>query len=177
MNGINKYATETLEEISVASVGHRSTGKPVAKARPRRTPTNLSSDFSTRQHVAKYLLDGNRDHLLAEARSEIMKQKYKVGSLNTFTSELHPQTCAQRLELEDVHFGYAESRREQVRLQEEFVMKEKALRDTQIRSIHEMGEMKESARITSRPILCTKVERVMIRYRSSLHKYRSCKRG
>ena len=33
---------------------------------------------------------------------------------------------------------------EKVRLQEELVMKEKALRDTQIRSVHEMGEMKRA---------------------------------
>ena len=33
---------------------------------------------------------------------------------------------------------------EQFRLQEELVMKEKALRDTQIRSIHEMEELKSS---------------------------------
>ena len=37
-----------------------------------------------------------------------------------------------------------ESRREQVRLQEELAMKEKALRDTQIRSMHEMREMKRA---------------------------------
>ena len=66
--------------------------------------------------------------MLAEARSELMKQEYKVESLNTCISELQQQTHAQRLELEDAHFGYAESRREQVRLQEELVMKEKALR-------------------------------------------------
>ena len=45
---------------------------------------------------------------------------------------------------EDAHLGYVESRREQVRQQEELVMKEKALRDTQIRSIHEMGELKRA---------------------------------
>ena len=39
VNGINKYLTETSDEISVASVGDRSTGKPVAKAGPRPTPT------------------------------------------------------------------------------------------------------------------------------------------
>ena len=44
--------------------------------------------------------------------------------------------------MEDAHFGHEESRREQFRLQEEQVMKEKALRDTQITSIHEMGELK-----------------------------------
>ena len=39
VNGINKYETETSEEILVASVGDRSAGKPVAKAWPRPTPT------------------------------------------------------------------------------------------------------------------------------------------
>ena len=76
--------------------------------------------------------------MLAEARSELMKQEYKKESLGTCLSELQQQAYAQRLELEDAHFAYVESRREQVRLQEESVMKEKALRDAQIRSIHEM---------------------------------------
>ena len=58
-----------------------------------------------------------------------MKYEYKMESLNTCISELQQQTNAQRLELEDAHFGYAESRREQVRLQEELVMKGRALRD------------------------------------------------
>ena len=74
--------------------------------------------FSNLANVAKSLLDGNRDHLLAEARTELMKQEYKVESLNTCISELQQQTYAQRLELEDAHHGYVESRREQVRLQE-----------------------------------------------------------
>ena len=39
VNGIKKYVTETSEEIPVASAGERSTGQPVAKARPRSTPT------------------------------------------------------------------------------------------------------------------------------------------
>ena len=36
-----------------------------------------------------------------------------------------------------------ESRREQVRLQDELSIKENVLRDTQTRNIHEMGEMKK----------------------------------
>ena len=48
------------------------------------------------------------------------------------------------MELEDTHHGYIESRREQSRLQEELSMKEKVLRDTQIQSMHEMGEMKRA---------------------------------
>ena len=58
-----------------------------------------------------------------------MKQENKVESLDTCINELQQQTYAQRLELEDARFGYAESRREQVRPQEEVVMKEEALRD------------------------------------------------
>ena len=88
--------------------------------------------FSNPVNVAKSLLDGDRDHLLAEARSELMRQEYKVESLNACISELQQQTHGQRLELEDAHFGYAESRREQVRQQEELVLKKKALRGTQI---------------------------------------------
>ena len=129
-------------------------------------------------NVAKSLLDGNRAHLLAEARSELMKQEYKVESLNTCISELQQQTYAQMLELEDAHFGDTESRREQFRLQDGLVMKEKALRDAEIRSMHEMGELKRELRNCELTISLDKNwEKVMIRYRSSLHKYRSCKRG
>ena len=39
VNGINKYVTETSEDIPVASVENRGTGKPVAKAKPRPEPT------------------------------------------------------------------------------------------------------------------------------------------
>ena len=88
------------------------------------------------------LLEGNKDHLLSEARSESMKQEHQVGSLNSCINELQQQAYAQRLELEDAHHRYIECRREQTRLQEELSMKEKVLRDTQIRNTHEMGEMK-----------------------------------
>ena len=73
-----------------------------------------------------------------------MKQEHQVGSLNSCINGLQQQVYAQRLELQDAHHGYIESRREQARLQEELVIKEKALRDTQIRNMHEMGEMKRA---------------------------------
>ena len=73
-----------------------------------------------------------------------MRQKHQVESLNNCITELQQQTYAQRLEIQDAQHGYIESRREQVRLREELSMKEKVLRDTQIRSIHEMGEMKRA---------------------------------
>ena len=72
------------------------------------------------------------------------KKKHQVGSLINCISELQQQAYAQRLKLQDAQHGYIESRRKHVRLQEELSMKEKVLRDTQIRSMHEMGEMKRA---------------------------------
>ena len=48
-----------------------------------------------------------------------------MESLHTCNNDLQPETYAQRLELQDAHHGNVQSRREQVRLQEELVMKEK----------------------------------------------------
>ena len=66
-----------------------------------------------------------------EARTSIRISQYSIG-------ELQQQAYAQRLELQDAHHAYIESRREQARLQEELSMKENVLRDTQKRNIHEL---------------------------------------
>ena len=55
VNGINKYVTETTEEIVAASVGDKSTGKLVAKARPRRTPTFTLSPVSFPYRERKWI--------------------------------------------------------------------------------------------------------------------------
>ena len=49
VKGINKFVTETSEEILVASVGGKSTGKLVAKARPRQT-SNLTLSLVSIPH-------------------------------------------------------------------------------------------------------------------------------
>ena len=46
VNGINKYETETSEEIPVESVELVRTGKPVAKAKPRPKPAVTLSPVS-----------------------------------------------------------------------------------------------------------------------------------
>ena len=73
-----------------------------------------------------------------------MRQEHHIGSLNNCINELQQQAYARGLELQDAHHGYIESRREQAQLQEELSLKEKMLRDTQIRGMHEMGEMKRA---------------------------------
>ena len=46
MNGITKYVTEASETISLESVEHRVTGKPVAKAGPQLKPAVTLSPIS-----------------------------------------------------------------------------------------------------------------------------------
>ena len=78
-------------------------------------------------NLGRSLLEGNKDHLLSQARSDLMKQEHEVESLNNCISELPQQAHAQRLELQDAQHGHIESRREQVRPQEELSLKEKVL--------------------------------------------------
>ena len=127
-------------------------------------------------NVGRSLPEGNKDHLLSQARSELMRQEHQVGSLNNCVIESQQQTYAQRLELQDDQHGYIESRREQVRLQEELSMKERFLRDTQIRSMHEMGEMKRAQGLRVDVVLVPKnLEKSMRQYKSSLLSCKKCK--
>ena len=73
-----------------------------------------------------------------------MKQECKVDTLNTCIREFQRQAHSNRLELDSVNYGAEESRREQARLHEELAQREKALRDTRIRNIHEMEELKRA---------------------------------
>ena len=86
----------------------------------------------------------NKDHLLNQARSDLAKQELHSDSLIKCIGELQRQTEEQRLALQDAQCGFVESRREQGRLQEELSMKEKVLRNTQIRNMQEMGEIKRA---------------------------------
>ena len=56
-------------------------------------------------NVGRSLLEGNKHHLLSQARAEIMKQEHQVESLNNCISELQQQTYAQRLEIQDAQHG------------------------------------------------------------------------
>ena len=61
--------------------------------------------FADPSSVGGFLLEGNKDHLLNQARSELMKQEHKVGSINSCINELQQQAYAQRLELATFYLG------------------------------------------------------------------------
>ena len=73
-----------------------------------------------------------------------MKQERKVDTLDTCIREFQRQAHSNRLEMDNVNYGYEESRREKARLHEELAQREKAVRDTRIRNIHEVGEVKRT---------------------------------
>ena len=129
-----KSSQETLSDREGISPGHQ----------PVQRKDETSFRFSDPEEAATLVLEEQRDHLLAEAKSEIFKQECKVDSLNTCIREFQRQAHSNLLEMDYVKYRYEESRREQARLHEELAQREKALRDTRIRNIHEVEELKRA---------------------------------
>ena len=88
-----------------------------------------------------------------------MKQECKVVSLNTCIRELQVQAHSQRVELDEANCGNEESRREQVRFEEELGLGERALRNTLIRNIRLMDELRRVQEMRVDEFLYTKIAR------------------
>ena len=86
----------------------------------RETSSSSLKKHADPSNLGGSLLEGNKDHLLSQARFELMKQEHQVGCFNNGIRELQQQTCAQRMGSQDAQHRYVESRREQVLLQEDF---------------------------------------------------------
>ena len=100
--------------------------------------------FSDPEEAARTVLEEQRDHLLAEGKSEILKQECKIDSLNTCIREFQRQAHSNRLKMDCVNYGYEEFRRELARPHEELAQREKAFRETRIRSVHEVKKLKRA---------------------------------
>ena len=140
---------EVSAQMSHSSEDHRASGRPAALFSLQR---NEQRNHMWRSLFGKanpsdlsgILLEGNKDHLLNQAISDLAKRELPVESLNRCIGDLQKRMEAQNRALQDVQNEFVESRREQTRLQEELLRKEKARRDTQTRSKHEMGNMKRA---------------------------------
>ena len=81
MNGTNKYVTETSETISLESVEHRVTGKPVAKARPQLKPAVTLSTISVPIRDRKWIdINPEKFHEDCFAVSKAMIRLLRHGS-------------------------------------------------------------------------------------------------
>ena len=83
-----------------------------------------------------------REHLFAEAKSEILRHEYRADLAEYNTCELRRQIESQEVEIGHTRTGYKQSRREQALLHEYLADREPALRDTRTRSIQKLEELK-----------------------------------
>ena len=56
----------------------------------------LFLDLLTQQMLGNVFKDGNKDHLLNQARSEMVKQEHQVESLNSCIDELQQQALCSK---------------------------------------------------------------------------------
>ena len=92
----------------------------------------------------KSYLEEHEDYMLAQAKSEVRKQECRADFLDSSVRDLQRQLDSNRLEICCTNQGCEESRKEKARLHEELAQRERVLRDTQIRSIHEVEELKRA---------------------------------
>ena len=79
----------------------RASGRPEAVLSSKSNEPGLQFEtsifkFADPSKLGRSLLEGNKDHLLSQARSELVKQEHQVGSLHSGINELQQQVCAQR---------------------------------------------------------------------------------
>ena len=89
---------------SHSSEGQKALGKSNALFSSEQGNLIRSSVFrnASPSNLRGSLLEGNKDHLLNQARSDPAKQELHVESLNKFIGELHKRTEAQNRALQDV---------------------------------------------------------------------------
>ena len=115
------------------------TGQPVAWLTQERKSSQELDDGQIRT-----ILERQKEQLLAEAKSEILRHEYKADHAENQIRALRSQMDSQELELGYTLEGHAQSRREQDLLHEELADQERALRDTRIRGIHKIEPLKMS---------------------------------
>ena len=137
-DSVESIADSDLEEVSAqntqadrkASVRSHPSEGPKASGKSDALFSSAHGNLirsSNPSNLRGSLLQGNKDHLLNQGM-------IRPGEART-SCQIR-QTEAQRLALQDAENGFVESRREQVRLQEDLSMK--VLRNIQIRNMHEM---------------------------------------
>ena len=104
-------------------------GKPVTGCHKKRKSNQELDKCQTRIIFGK-----TREQLLAEAKSEILRHEYRADLAENYICELKRQIDSQAVEIGHSRTGYEQSRREQAPLHEELADRERALRDTRIRS-------------------------------------------
>ena len=90
----------------------------------------------------RILFERQTEQILAEVRSEIQKHELQAESGKRSIQESTGIIDSQRMEIDHTFTGCEQSRRDQLLLQEELSEQNRDLRETRIKSLHEMEELK-----------------------------------
>ena len=118
-----------------------STGRPVFEPRSDLSQERKSSREPENERI-RILLERQKEQILAEVRSEIQKHELQADSDKRSIQESTGIIDSQRMEIDHTITGCERSRRDQLLLQEELSEQNQDLRETRIRSLHEMEELK-----------------------------------
>ena len=117
-----------------------STERPVYESSSDLSQKRKSSRDSDNERI-RILLERQKKQILAEVRSEIQKHELQAESDKQSIQELAGIVDSQRMEIDHTFTGCEESRRDQLLLQEEQSEQHLDLRETRIKSRHEMEEL------------------------------------
>ena len=117
---------------------------PIEKFNPWHIePVQVESETSSRHSEAdkdmRLVLEEQRNQLLSEAKSELLKQECRAERADAIICEHQREIQSDRMEIGNTH---EESRRERAQLCEELSLQERAHQETRIRSIHDVEKLK-----------------------------------
>ena len=118
-----------------------STGRPVYEPSSDLSQKRKSSRDSENERI-RILLERQKEQILAEVRSEIQKHELQAESDKRSIQELTGIIDSQRMDIDHTITGCEQSRRDQLPLQEELSEQHRDLRETRIKSLHGMEELK-----------------------------------
>ena len=90
----------------------------------------------------RILFERQKEQIHADFRAEIQKHECQADSDRRSIQELNGIVDSQRMETDHTFTGCEQSRRDQLPLQEELSEQNRDLRETRIKSLHEMEELK-----------------------------------
>ena len=99
----------------------------------------VASRHSESERTLRSILEEQRQLLLSKAHSEFSSKNAEAEKAEADIRELQRQVRSNRVE---IGHTYKESRRERAQLDEELSLQERALRETGIRGIQEVEELK-----------------------------------
>ena len=115
-----------------------------------RPENEQSSDLSQKRKSSRdlenerirILIERQKEQILADVRPEIQKHELQAESDKRSIQEFRGIVDSQRMEIDHIITGCEQSRRDQLLLQEELPEQNRDLRETRIKSLHEMEELK-----------------------------------